>query len=75
MVLSAGGESYSLIVDAMADVVDIPLSAIEKPTGGEGGQRECIDGVYPARGGLVHLLSIEAILAGLGDTAAERNVR
>ncbi len=76
VVLSAGGEAYSLIVDAMADVIDIPLSAIEKPTGGiEGGQRECVDGVYPARGGLVHLLSIEAILAGLGDTAAERKLR
>jgi purine-binding chemotaxis protein CheW len=76
VVLSAGGETYSLIVDSMADFVDIPVAAIEKPTGGvEGGQRECIDGVYAAHGGLVHLLSIEAILAGLGDTAAERKVR
>lgn len=76
VVLSAGGETYSLIVDAIADVVDIPVAAIEKPTAGvEAGQRECIDGVYAARGGLVHLLSIEAVLAGLGDSATERKMR
>lgn len=76
VVLSAGGETYSLIVDVMADVVDIPVAAIEKPTPGlDAGQRECIDGVYAARGGLVHLLSIEAVLAGIGDSAAERKMR
>ena len=76
VVLSAAGEAYSLIVDAIGDVLDIPVAGIEKPTAVlDGGQRECIDGVHAARGGLVHLLSIEAILAGLGDTAAERKVR
>lgn len=76
VVLSANGETYSLIVDAMADVIDIPMVAIEKPTSAvDGAQRECIDGVYAARGGLVYLLSIEAILAGLGETAAERKLR
>jgi len=76
VVLSAGGEAYSLIVDAMADVIDVPVTTIEKPSAGvEGGQRECIDGVYAAHGGLVHLLSIEAIFAGLGETATERKLR
>jgi hypothetical protein len=31
--------------------------------------------VYAARDGLVHLLGIEAILAGLVETSAERKMR
>lgn len=75
VVIVSGGEAYSLIVDAIADVVDIPSAEIERPTANADGARECIDGVYAARGGLIHLLGIESILAGLGDMAAERKMR
>lgn len=75
VVIVSGGEAYSLIVDAIADVVDIPAAEIERPTAGVEGARECIDGVYAARGGLIHLLGIESVLAGLGDMTAERKMR
>ena len=76
VVLTAGGETHSLIVDSLTDVVDIPVSAIETSTiGAEGEVGECIEGVYAARDGLVHLLGIEAILAGLAETTVERKMR
>lgn len=76
VVISAGGETHSLIVDALTDVVDIPVTAIETATvGADGDIVECIEGVYAARDGLVHLLGIEAILAGLVETSAERKMR
>jgi chemotaxis signal transduction protein len=76
VVLTAGGETHSLIVDALTDVVDIPVTAIETATvGADGDVAECIEGVYAARDGLVHLLGIEAILAGLVETSAERKMR
>lgn len=76
VVLTAGGETHSLIVDALTDVVDIPVASIETSTvGAEGAVGECVEGVVAARDGLVHLLGIEAILAGLADTTAERKMR
>ena len=76
VVLTAGGETHSLIVDSLTDVVDIPVSAIETSTiGAEGEIGECIEGVVAARDGLVHLLGIEAILAGLAESTVERKMR
>ena len=76
VVLTAGGETHSLIVDSLTDVVDIPVSAIETSTiGAEGEIGECIEGVVAARDGLVHLLGIEAILAGLAEQTVERKMR
>ena len=76
VVLTAGGETHSLIVDAITDVIDIPVASIETSTiGAEGAVGECIEGVVAAREGLVHLLGIEAILAGLGETTVERKMR
>ena len=76
VVLVSGGEAYSLIVDALADVADIPAGAIERPVAAsEMVGRDCVEGVYAARDGLVHLLGVEAIIAGLGDTAADRKMR
>lgn len=72
----AGGEAYSLLVDAIADVVEIATAAIEAPTGGAGGTAaDCIEGVHASRAGLVHILSLERIVAGLGDTTGERKTR
>jgi len=76
VVLTAGGETHSLIVDALTDVVDIPVALIETSTvGAEGSLGECIVGVVAARDGLVHLLGIEAILAGLVEPTVERKIR
>jgi len=76
VVLTAGGETHSLIVDALTDVVDIPVASIETTTvGADGALGECIEGVVAARDGLVHVLGIEAILAGLADTTVERKMR
>lgn len=76
VVLTAGGETHSLIVDALTDVVDIPVASIETATvGADGCLGECIEGVVAARDGLVHVLGIEAILAGLADTTVERKMR
>lgn len=76
VVLTAGGETHSLVVDALTDVVDIPVAAIETATiGAEGSLGGCIEGVVAARDGLVHLLGIEAIVAGLAETTVERKTR
>lgn len=76
VVLAAGGEAYSLLVDAIADVVEIATAAIEPPTTmTDGIAADCIDGVHAARGGLIHILSLERIVTGLGDTTAERKTR
>ena len=76
VVLAAAGEAYSLLVDAIADVVEIATPAIEPPTSGpDATAADCIEGVHAARGGLVHVLSLERIVAGLGDTMAERKTR
>jgi len=76
VVVAGGGEAYSLLVDAIADVVEIPLRAIEPPTAAaEGATGECVEGVHAARGGLVHVLALEAIVAGLSGTSLERKTR
>lgn len=76
VVVAGGGEAYSLLVDAIADVVEIPPGGIEPPTAAaEGATGECIEGVHAARGGLVHVLALEAILAGLSATTFERKTR
>ena len=76
VVLAAGGEAYSLLVDAIADVVEIAAAAIEPPTSrSEGAAADCIEGVHAERGGLIHILSLERIVAGLGETTVERKTR
>ena len=76
VVVAGGGEAYSLLVDAIADVVEIAAAAIEPPTSrSEGAAADCIEGVHAERGGLIHILSLERIVAGLGETTAERKTR
>lgn len=76
VVLAAGGEAYSLLVDAIADVTEIAAAAIEPPTSTpDGPAAECIEGVHAARGGLVYILSLERIVAGLAEPMAERKTR
>ena len=73
VVESAGGEAYSLIVDRVADVVTIPDDGIEAPSGSAGGVAEdCIAGVHAATTGLVYVLSLDAIVAGLAEPMTER---
>lgn len=70
VVEAAGGEAYSLIVDRVADVVVIPEDGIEPPSGSAGSVAEdCIAGVHAAATGLVYVLSLDAILAGLTGVA------
>lgn len=75
VVVAGGGEAYSLLVDAIADVVEIPAAAIEPPTAAEGATCDCVEGVSAGRGGLVHLLGLEGIVAGLVESTAERKTR
>ncbi len=73
VVEAAGGEAYSLIVDRVADVVVIPDDGIEIPSGAAGGLAEdCIAGVHAAATGLVYVLSLDAIVAGLAESTTER---
>ena len=76
IVLVVGGEFFSLLVDALVDVIDIPAAAIEPPVAGaEQAGLDCLDGVHAAGNGLVHLLRAEAIIGGLTAPDLERKKR
>ena len=76
IVLVVGGEFFSLLVDALVDVIDIPLASIEPPVAGaEQAGLDCLEGVHAAGDGLVHLLRAEAIIGGLTAPDLERKKR
>jgi len=76
IVLVSGGELFSLLVDELIDVIDIPAVAIEQPTAvTEHFSRDAIEGVFAGPNGLVHLLSIEAIVSGVMVSTANESER
>ena len=76
IVLVVGGEFFSLLVDALVDVIDIPRASIEPPVAGaEQAGLDCLEGVHAAGDGLVHLLRAEVIISGLMAPDLERKRR
>lgn len=75
IVIEVEDEAFSLLVDRLADVVEIPLRSIEPPTTADRPGQDAIDGVWPTRFGLVHLLDTGRLVAGIAAAAAERKGR
>ncbi|MBM3953832.1 MAG: purine-binding chemotaxis protein CheW [Planctomycetes bacterium] len=75
VVVEVDDEAFSLLVDRLADVVEIPLAAIEPATTADRPGQDAIEGVWPARFGLVHLLDTARLVAAIAVSAAERKGR
>ncbi|MFM7522532.1 MAG: chemotaxis protein CheW [Planctomycetota bacterium] len=75
VVVEVDDEAFSLLVDRLADVVEIPLAAIEPATTVDRPGQDAIEGVWPARFGLVHLLDTARLVAAIAVSAAERKGR
>lgn len=64
LVLRLQDDWYSLLVDEMLDVIEIPSGGVEHPTK-PAAPREAVVGTYAADGRLVHLLDPQRIVHGL----------
>jgi len=74
VVVTVDDEAFGLAVDRLADVVEIPLRAIEPPSCSDRPGQDAIDGVWATRFGLMHLLDAVRLVAGIATTG-ERNER
>lgn len=74
VVVTVDDEAFGLAVDRLADVVEIPLRAIEPPSRADRPGQDAIDGVWATRFGLMHLLDAVRLVAGIAVTG-ERNTR
>ena len=76
IVATVAGEYFSLMVDQLVDVIEIPLAAIEQPTAdSEDPSRDSVAAVYAAPSGLIYVLDVDQLVAGISDTGFERNMR
>ncbi|NBV45397.1 MAG: chemotaxis protein CheW [Planctomycetia bacterium] len=75
IVIEVDDEAFSLLVDRLADVVEIPVRSIEPPTTADRPGQDAIDGVWAARFGLMHLLDTGRLVAGIAAATAERKAR
>jgi purine-binding chemotaxis protein CheW len=75
IVIEVEDEAFSLLVDRLADVVEFPLRSIEPPTTADRPGQDAIDGVWPTRFGLMHLLDTGRLVAGIAAATAERKAR
>lgn len=64
LVLRLQDDWYSLIVDEMLDVFEIPPGGVEHPTK-PAAPRESVTGTYAGDERLVHLLDVQRIVSGL----------
>ena len=67
LVLLLNDDWYSLLVDDMLDVVEVPSDRIEHPsTPAVDSPHDAVTGIFAGTGGLVHFLDPQRIVNGLG---------
>ena len=68
IVVTVGGEYFSLMVDQLVDVIEIPVGAIEQPTAdSDDPSRDSVAAVYAAPSGLIYVLDVDQLVAGISD--------